>query len=259
MELGATRIILNADDLGLTPSCTEAILEAFRRSYISSATLVANGPCVEDAAHRCRDAGLRDRLGIHLNLTEGPPLTRPIQGNPRFCDGQGLLHGCIDRLRPLGKADREHVAAELSAQIERLRSLGIPLTHADSHHHIHTGPFLAPVVLRVLAERQIGKVRLHRNIGAIPASKRILKALFNAYLRGRGFRTVSCFGSYEDLLTGKDRLDGTTLEVMVHPDYDDRGNLIDRVGSDTGRPLEEVQQALASARLCSYANLWDPI
>ena len=93
MELGATRIILNADDLGLTPSCTEAILEAFRQSYISSATLVANGPCVEDAARRCREAGLLDRLGIHLNLTEGTPLTRPIQGNPRFCDGQGLLHG----------------------------------------------------------------------------------------------------------------------------------------------------------------------
>ena len=255
MELGTTRIILNADDLGLTPSCTEATLEAFQRGYISSATLVANGPCVEEAVRRGREAGLLGRLGIHLNLTEGSPLTGPIQGNPRFCDGQGILHGRLDRLKPLMKADRQQVALELSAQIERLRGQGVPLTHADSHHHIHTGPFIAPVVLAVLREQQIRAVRIHRNIGEIPAPKRILKALFNAYLRIRGFRTVRCFGSYEDVLIGRDRLEASTLEVMVHPDYDDRGNLIDRVGPGTGRPLEEVWKALASARLGSYSDL----
>jgi predicted glycoside hydrolase/deacetylase ChbG (UPF0249 family) len=255
VDLGATRLILNADDLGLTPSCTEAILEAFQRGYISSATMVANGPCIAEAARRCREAGLQDRLGIHLNLTEGTPLTTPILGNARFVDEQGLLHGRIDRLKPLARLDREHVAAELAAQIERIRDLGIPLTHADSHHHIHTGLFIAPVVLKVLAEHHMTKVRIHRNLGRISGPKRLVKSLFNAYLAGKGFQLVERFGSFEDVLTSGNRPGPRLLEVMVHPDYDAQGNLIDRVAPGPGRPLREVWESLMAARLCSYGDL----
>ena len=90
-------------------------------------------------------------------------------------------------------------------------------------------------------ETGINKIRIHRNIGQIAAYKKTVKNLYNANLRKKGFITTDCFGSLEDIKKGDvpDR-----LEIMVHPDYDIDGVLIDRGdftgGIPSGVPLYSV-------------------
>ena len=155
----------------------------------------------------------------------------------------GRFHKHPNRLRPLSKEEKEAVYLELSAQVKKLTDAGVVLTHADSHHHIHTGPFLIPIVLRVCHENGIEKIRLHRNLGKIKLYKRIVKKRFNKHLWKNGMKTTERFGSlYDALLCG---VHGIT-EIMVHPDYDKDGLLIDRVefkeGIPCGDALSRIEQ-----------------
>ena len=72
------RLIINADDFGLTEGINDAIIEGHRRGIVTSTTLMANGPAFDNAAER----GKSERalgIGIHLNLSEGTPLSDPSQ------------------------------------------------------------------------------------------------------------------------------------------------------------------------------------
>jgi chitin disaccharide deacetylase len=250
-------LIVNADDFGLRDSCTRAIGEAFSKGLISSTTMCANGSHFQDACEIAMTMHLEDRIGIHLNLTEGRPLTAGIRESRKFCDEQGQFHGRLDRLAPLSRQERVLVSQELSAQVERMRRAGLPITHADSHHHVHTGLFLGPVVVEVLKQSRITKVRLHRNIGGISLPKRLVKWGFNLYLRLHGFAVVQRFGSFADYSSLRDP-DRTSLEIMVHPDYDQDGNLIDDVAYDPSqisRTLQQEFDKLGTRQLRSYAEL----
>ena len=65
------KIIINADDFGLNPSCTEAICKAFKNSLITDTTMVANGTVFEEAVDYIQKYQLQGKVGIHFNLTEG--------------------------------------------------------------------------------------------------------------------------------------------------------------------------------------------
>jgi len=217
------RVIVNADDFGLNGSCTEAIARSFREGLITDTTMVANGDAFDEAAELAQGE-FDGKVGIHFNLTEGKPLTNNIKSLSFFCHN-GIFHDKINRLKPLGRKERQAVYEELSAQCRRLKDAGIKITHADSHHHIHTGIFIAPIVLRVCKENDIRRVRLHRNIGKISPIKKAVKFLYNAMLK-RSFKTTDYMGGAEDI-----NLDGDMkgiVEIMVHPDFDAHGNIIDR-------------------------------
>ena len=236
------KIIVNADDFGLNTACSEATAEAFLRRIISDTTMLANGDAFKAALSLARENGFDKKIGIHFNITEGNPLTEDIKDCPFFAEG-GSFHGKIKRLKPLSRKEKNALYTELTAQVIKLKANGVSITHADSHHHIHTGFFIFPVVSRVCRENGINKIRLHRNVGKIPAYKRIVKKKFNKMLQKKGFTTTGFFGSLEDIAFKN--IPGS-LEVMVHPDYDINGNLIDRTGYDeksgcaAGRPLTEI-------------------
>ena len=70
------RLIVNADDFGMAPAITDAIIDCHRRGIVTSTSLMANLPAAEHAAWRAQEVpGLG--VGIHLNLTQGPPLSPP--------------------------------------------------------------------------------------------------------------------------------------------------------------------------------------
>ncbi len=229
------RYLINADDFGQTLSCTKAIAQAMEEGLITDTTMVANGEpeafclATELATTAAAFAG---RVGIHFNLTEGTPLTGGILQCSNFVtDGQ--FHGKINRLHHLSKQEKAAVYEELTAQIKRLQNSGIAISHADSHHHIHTAIFIAPIVMGVCRENGITKMRLHRNVGVTSALKKAVKALYNRKLR-KNFTSTECFGSAEDM--AKYTTQGLT-EIMVHPDYDSQGVLIDRTDTENGFPV----------------------
>ena len=251
-------IIVNADDFGLTESCTKAIAEAFRQGLISSTTACANGAAIEEAYKIAVENGFLNCVGIHINLTEGAPLTEGIKTDPFFCAG-GVFHGQINRLKKPGKKTLANLEAEVAAQIERLKALGFPISHADSHHHIHTAVFLIGTIETVLHQYGIGKIRLHRNLGAIRFYKKIVKNRFNKNLQKQGFTTTEKMGSLEDLTAVPEVAKAHLTEIMVHPDFDRSGGLIDRTdytdGVPTGRPLADLLPYLQNETLISYGEL----
>lgn len=236
------RITINADDFGLTKSCTKAISQAFQEQLITDTTMIANGSAFDYAIEEMINCELQDRIGIHFNITEGYPLTEEIKGCATFVNDAGVYIGRINRLKPLSKKERQAVYKEFTAQIERLEQADIHLTHADSHHHIHTAIFIAPIFARVCKEHGIKKVRLHRNIGNISLFKKLVKAEYNRWLHRKGFVTTDYFGLVDDV--EKYGL-FDNLEIMVHPDYDVNGILVDRIdeidGNAVGKPMTHLE------------------
>ena len=245
-------VIINADDFGLNKHCSLAIAEAFKKGLITDTTMVANGSYFDSAIELSRKENFDDKIGVHFNITEGIPLTEKIKTIPTFTES-GEFHGKINRLKPLSEVEKNAIYEEISAQIEKIENAGIKLTHADSHHHIHTGIFIAPIVLRVCREHGIKKIRLHRNIGRISLSKKLIKKAYNAILHKKGFITTFFFGSLEDVSSGEIP---DNLEIMVHPDFDKNGMLIDRVNEEDGYPVgNELAPIGENSILMSYGEL----
>ncbi len=235
------RLIVNADDLGMSSAVNAAIFRCLEAGSARSATLLANGPAIEEALRHARGFPAVS-FGVHLNLSEFAPLT---QGLGRFTGRRGTLG---EESLSVGPGDADAVLAEWSAQVERVRGAGIAVSHFDSHQHLHHVPALFPV-LRALQERyDVPRVRgmsglraprtagflsLHGRLGAL--RQRLRATRFRDRLRRAGARTTDGFGSVA-VFHAHARLGPfpyTTFEAMVHP-----GNRHSAIYSDETRLIE---------------------
>jgi len=156
------RLIVNADDLGYDAAVNDRIFRLMGAGNVTSATILMNAPAAEAAAGRLRELP-QVSFGVHLNITEFPPLTRGAALEP-LCDANGnLATAWVKTLKPT-RATREAVFHEWCAQVQRALDCGVPVSHFDSHHHIHNIPRLFPVLKRVQLRFGIRKVRMARNI-----------------------------------------------------------------------------------------------
>lgn len=213
-------IIVNADDLGISGEVNEAIFALMARGKVTSATLMANGPAVEEACRQVRHFP-QCSFGVHLNLTQFAPLSEAGRG---LVDKEtGLLSRRIAGSGYSG-ALAAAVRAEFEAQIARIMSLGVAVSHLDSHHHIHTQPFAFPALKAAQRRFGIRRVRLSKNIYAPPddasAALLVKKWLFNTALRGY-YRTATTAGFTELSTYARMVLHGVpaapSVELMVHP------------------------------------------
>ena len=152
-----TRLIVNADDLGITRGVNRAIGELYRTGVLTSATLMASGTEFEDAVAMAHaHAGLG--VGCHVVLTDGVPLSPPetirsLLG--KAVAGQARLRsslGQFARAALLGQLDEAEIEREAEMQITRVLDAGIRPTHVDTHKHTHLFPVVLRAVLRA-AER----------------------------------------------------------------------------------------------------------
>ncbi|MCR5268138.1 MAG: ChbG/HpnK family deacetylase [Lachnospiraceae bacterium] len=239
-------LILNADDYGKNESVNRAIRECFKAGSIDRTTLMVNMPCAGDAARAAKEEGFADRVGLHLNLTEGMPLTEPIKSNPLFCDEQGRFHAqfrqkTVNRLY-MDRLSLDQIYTELSAQLNRYAELGLSLFHIDSHHHIHTDYPIYRVVRKLAGSYCFSSIRLSRNLyHGGNRLNRIYKSMYNRSLKGLCSFTTDLFGSYLDLYhygtveENRVLLRENRIEIMLHPMYDAEGTLM-----DTDTPMSEV-------------------
>src|SRR5206468_8760786 len=107
----------------------EAVFGLMTEGRVTSATLLANGHAVTEAARRARDLPERS-FGAHLNLSEFPPLTQQPGLKP-LLDAQGCFAGNRLRQIPITPSLKEAVFEELTAQVGRLQALGVRLSHLD--------------------------------------------------------------------------------------------------------------------------------
>jgi chitin disaccharide deacetylase len=158
------RLIVNADDFGFTPGVNRAIVEAHLRGIVTSSTLMASGRAFDDAVRLAKTAP-RLSVGCHVVLIDGAPvldsaqlpsLAAPRWGAARFGDN---LKAFIARALT-GRLNADQIEAETTAQIRKLQSEGIEVSHLDTHKHTH----LFPSVLRpVLAAARVSGIRAIRN------------------------------------------------------------------------------------------------
>lgn len=211
------RVIINADDFGLSSDENRTIISAFQQGLISSATLMANMPAFEEACALARQHGLQGRIGLHFNLTYGRPLSAAIRRQPRFCNAAGEFDLHLPRHQLwLPAPTRRAIQAELQAQWQRCLEHGVRPSHIDSHQHVHNILPVGEVVAR-FAARQGVPLRLARNLGRnINLPKRLFKAWLNRRLRRLAPASADHVCTPLDLHHGL-LPDHGVLEVIAHP------------------------------------------
>jgi chitin disaccharide deacetylase len=156
-----SRLIINADDFGLTQGVNRAIGELHRAGVLTSATLMATGAAFDDAvaiAHANPALG----VGCHILLTDGvpasPPETIPTLLGP---DGKTFRPSFLDFLKALlrGKISEQEIEREALAQIQKLQRAGINITHIDSHKHTHLFPAVCRPLLKIAEQSSIHAIR----------------------------------------------------------------------------------------------------
>jgi predicted glycoside hydrolase/deacetylase ChbG (UPF0249 family) len=147
------RVIVNADDFGMSASVTDAILVAHRYGFLTSASLMANMPAAEYAAKQARRAPNLG-IGVHLNVCQGKPIL-PKSEVRSLVDAEGNFHLPAAMIRKLWlwQVVGDELEAEFRAQINWMTRRGLSPTHADSHHHMHIYPAaIGPFVRAMKAE-----------------------------------------------------------------------------------------------------------
>jgi hopanoid biosynthesis associated protein HpnK len=284
------RLIVNADDFGLTSGVNRAILELHNAGVLTSASLMARARATEEAIEIARSTPTLG-VGCHVVLVDGTPILSAKNQIASLADPRS------DRFRPgLGsfligldlasgrKQFRQQIEAETRAQIEFLQDKGVTLTHIDTHKHTHMFPSVLRPVLR--AARACG-IRTIRNpfepAWAVHATHRApwmriaevsalrwLAPICQRIIVEEGFTTtdgtiaVAATGVLDaDTLSSLARkLPSGTWELVTHPGYNDDDLAQVRTRLRSSRDLERkalpVLRDFPGVELISYAGLTGP-
>lgn len=174
------RLIVNADDFGLTQGVNRGIIEGHRNGIVTSTSLMTNMPAFNQAVAMARE-NPRLAVGVHLTLINGRPIARPSDVSS-LLDGQGFFFdNPFALLRRLigGRVKHREIEIEVRAQIEKaLGELG-SISHLDGHKHLHIYPGILRPVLSVAKDYGIECIRypVERTMGfgAIWRSSRSLQ------------------------------------------------------------------------------------
>ncbi|HXX19390.1 MAG TPA: hopanoid biosynthesis-associated protein HpnK [Candidatus Acidoferrum sp.] len=266
------RVILNADDFGLTRGVNEGIIRAHREGILTSATLMATGSAFDDAVERAK-ANPKLGIGCHLVLTGGVAVSPP-EKIPSLAGRDGQLPkslGAFVARVSTGQVRAQDMETELRAQIERIRRAGIEPSHVDTHKHTHVHPRVMSVLAHVAHDCGISRIRnpvenledswrMTRGKGAgrirdLAASAAVCSVAlqFKSISSRYGLRSPDHFLG----LAATGRLDPAALcdlldtipegstEIMLHP------GLCDADLAATGSRLQEQRQTEMAALIAS--------
>jgi predicted glycoside hydrolase/deacetylase ChbG (UPF0249 family) len=154
------RLIVNADDFGISEAVNNGIVAAHDRGIVTSTSLMATGDAFEHAVALARSRpGLA--VGVHLVLTEHRPLLGAAAVPSLSWPSGAFVPHLKDLLGPVlrGRVSLAEARAELEAQVRRVRDAGISIGHLDGHQHVHVLPGIARIVAELAATHGIAAVR----------------------------------------------------------------------------------------------------
>ncbi len=253
------KVILNADDMGMSDTVNHSIIEMHQKGVVSSTSLMANGTHFNEAIELLTKHP-RLGIGVHLCL-DGPfqsatgyrTLIDPLTSS--FYDKDEVVR----RIRN-SSLDKEEVFREFSLQVEKIQDHGVQISHLDTHHHLHLYFPILSQVIRVARKYNISFIRSQRLDTIIPKGRinNLYRNVHHLYLN---MRLKSVRGYYdpaiqdcEDLEFNLARLKGLfkslkgTTEIMLHP-----------VGKDDPETLffssKEVLDLLSRQAIINYNQL----
>ena len=286
------RLIVNADDFGLTAGVNRAIADLHGERVVASTSLMARATATAQAVEIARATPALG-VGCHVVLVDGEPVLSPRDEIPHLADPiDGRFRSSLvsflfwlyaegsDRYSSLNIRQGE-IEAEAGAQIVWLQDHGLTLTHIDTHKHLHMFPAVLRPVLRAARAAGIHAVRnpfepawaISAFAGASWARiaevtvLKWLEPICRQIIREEGFVTTD--GTIAVVGTGilnaatlrflLERIPDGTWELVAHPGYND-GDLA-RVRTRLRASREVEREALLTIRqfpeieLISYADL----
>jgi chitin disaccharide deacetylase len=238
MRLGASgvKIITNADDFGQSDETVAATIACFKAGALTSATIMVKMPGSASAISFAR-AHREFSFGVHLTFAaEAEGSNETAVSDPRllptlaYPDGRLRPTSTIRILALQGRIPRQEIAIEAEAQISRLRDMGVPVSHVDSHGHLHKFAPFRRALATVLPRFGIRKVRAVQDV--------YLKRPYTSptYWFGRywgreiarNYKTTDHF--FMPTSSGEhagwaprllERLSGDCIEIGVHPGHDE--------------------------------------
>jgi predicted glycoside hydrolase/deacetylase ChbG (UPF0249 family) len=255
MTSGA-RLIVNADDFGISEAVNRGIVDAHDRGIVTSTSIMATGAAFEQAVELARSRpGLA--VGVHLVLTEHRPLVGATLV-PSLVEAGGQFAAHVAQLLAKdlrGRISLPEARLELEAQLTRARAAGIAVSHIDGHQHVHVLPGIAGVVAELAAQHGVAAVRYPaervrgymlrslkhaRRLAEQTALRLFCESSPLKHLRRSDDFVGFYFGGRLDernLATVLERLpSGRTVELMCHP------------GDEQMRPTKDWAYAWAAER-----------
>ena len=276
------KLIVTADDFGLTQSINEGILMASREGIVTNINLIPTGGAANDAIALIKYNKIPE-IGVHLALTETRPVTS-IRLISSLIDGSGSFPG--SRIAFLGKLfsghiDMEHVKVELKSQMDKAAHSGARITNLSSHEHLHMIPEIFRVITGLAKEYGVRYVRVLKKEAIVapfsmnkvfrsavvdyfrPGMEKLLKrSALSTADNFLGFLDSGAMGESVLLRMLKDIKEGVT-ELVAHPGFLDPEvlhhyrfhiNCEEELYALTG---PKIKRAVADngIKLCKYGDL----
>ena len=238
------RVIVNADDFGLSPEVNAGVIRAHRDGILGSASLMVAEPAAKAAAELARQNPALD-VGLHAvvcrgrSILDAAHLRGAVDASGRFLENpvRAGMRYFFDR------SMRTKMTDELRAQVERHLELVGYLNHIDGHLNFHVHPLFAAILIDLAVEYKVPCIRLPRESvittlrlrrNNVPSKLteavifRILSRRMRRMMTERGLRsTDALFGLHqsghldEDYIVGViDQLREGTTELYFHPAAD---------------------------------------
>jgi chitin disaccharide deacetylase len=269
------KLIVNADDFGLSSSTNHAIIRGHKDGILTSASLMLNEPGFDEAVELSR-ANPQLGVGLHLTLLCGhstlPPEIIPGLVNEKHefsCNPARVGFRYFFR-REL----REQLHAEIIAQFKKFRRTGLHLDHVDSHHHLHAHPTVFRILIESAQELGIKHLRLtcepfgvHARVATIRFLRRWNHGVIHWLLAGRARpilrrldirHTGAVFGLLQDARVDEGYLERLlpalprgVSEIYSHPSLDVFKHEMDALIS----PRIKVLVAQLGIQLVRYQDL----
>lgn len=277
------KLIINADDFGLCQGVNRAVIEAHTTGILTSTTIMANMPDSDEAIAIAKNTPTLG-VGVHLNVSEGKPLSKDSTIQLLLDDDGRFKHSTYKLALKIlvNKETLKAVETEFAAQIGSIINRGIKPTHLDSHKHFHLFPPVYKILCSLAADFRIGAIRwpwepatvcfgdwppvnLNDKVRAFLARQMALKCqkLDNRFIKNDIFFGIAHTGRIDDKFWSE--VSATQFvglaEVMTHPGYPE--------GLENTRLLEQrkvelkwltdpsTKQILAEAglKLVHYGNI----
>jgi hopanoid biosynthesis associated protein HpnK len=264
----SAKLIINADDFGLCRGVNKAVVEAHTTGVLTSATIMANMPASDEAIAIAKKTPTLG-VGVHLNVSDGKPLSQDIAVQPLLDDADKFKYSAYKlAFKTLAnKKILKAVQIELAAQIASIIDRGIKPTHLDSHKHFHCFPPVYKIVCSLAADFGIRAIRCPwepatvcsgdwPKVGFMDKIRAFLlrkmvsncQKLDNRFIKNDIFFGVAHTGRIDDAFwseIGRTQFTGVA-EVMTHPGYTD--------GLDRCRTRLIEQRVIEFKALCAPAT-----
>jgi len=237
------RVIVTADDFGLSVAVNEAIEQAARYGILTCTSLMVGEKAMADALGRARGLPAL-RVGLHVVVADGWPVL-PVSAIPGLCDRRGRLDGRLTRAGFrffFSRKVARQLEAEIRAQFAAFAETGLMLDHVNAHKHMHLHPTVLGMILRIGREYGMRAVRLpyEPSVGARSGAERFARLagllVTGPWVRFMRWRLDSAHVHHNDWVLGLGRSgamdeetvlgllenlpDGTT-EMYFHPAMED--------------------------------------